>query len=67
MLRRCYAPNTLGDRKKRVVFGGAAVVVEGKGRMRAFKGDSDKFETASARSTRSERVSSKKKIEQQFD
>ncbi len=63
MLRRCYAPNTLGDRKRRVVFGGSVVIIEGKGRLKTFKGELDKFETASARSTKSERVSSKRKIE----
>jgi hypothetical protein len=64
MLRRCYAPNVQGDRKRHVMFGGAVVIVENKGKSKYFrKGDSDKFETLSARSTRSERVSSRKKIE----
>ena len=69
MLRRCYAPNTQGDRKRRVVFVESIVIIEnkdmkgGKKKTKGFsKQDSEKFETMSLRSTRSEKVLSTKKI-----
>jgi hypothetical protein len=68
MLRRCYAPNTQGDRKRRVVFGGAVVIIENKLKSKLVrKGDSDRFETMSLRSSRSERVLSKKRIGQKLE